>query len=58
MKTFKIFILLILFSLGLNAQGVAIKTKRFFWADSEVNFNQFYLKNVQCRFNRLYWNII
>jgi len=40
MKTFKIFILLIFFSLGLNAQGVAIKTKRFFWADSEVNFNQ------------------
>jgi hypothetical protein len=40
MKTFKIFILLILFSLGLNAQGIAVKTKRFFWADSEVNFNQ------------------
>ena len=40
MKTFKIFILLIFFSLGLNAQGIAIKTKRFFWADSEVNFNQ------------------
>ena len=40
MKTFKIFILLIFFSLGLNAQGIAVKTKRFFWADSEVNFNQ------------------
>ena len=40
MKTFKIFILLIFFSLGLNAQGIARKTKRFFWADSEVNFNQ------------------
>ncbi len=40
MKTFKIFILLIFFSLGLNAQGIAVKTKRFFWADSQVNFNQ------------------
>jgi hypothetical protein len=40
MKTYKITILLVFLSLGLNAQEIAIKTKRFYWGDSEMNFNQ------------------
>ncbi len=40
MKTYKITILLVFLSLGLNAQEIGVKTKRFCWGDSEVNFNQ------------------
>jgi hypothetical protein len=40
MKIYKITILFVFLSLGLNAQEIGVKTKRFCWGDSEVNFNQ------------------